>query len=468
VEATGGAASFLQESSHAESKPSQAVRFVRDLARKHNSNALAQLASRMASSVRLGRRSGDVFGKVKGLINDMIGKLEAEAEKDATEKAFCDKEMSESTAKKEELEGDVAKLSTKLDQDTARSAKLKEQVAALQKDLAALATSQAEMDQMRGEEKASFTKSEAETSKGLDGIKLALKVLREYYAKADKGHSSSDGAAGGIVSLLEVCEADFSKALAEMRTVEMTSASEYTVETKENKMEKLTKGKDVQYKTKESAGLDKAVTEVTNDRSGVQDELDAVLDYLKQLEGKCVAKAESYADKTAAREAEIAGLKEALTVLEGQALLQRSQRKLRVHAAWKPEPDSPFKLFEHPQGSGLVTPCPKESQHLPESCTAQFGDKPDGQQCPQLNCPNALGKKFKLVCGGGCCPVCWAPDHVVAMDRHTSENTGLVVAAAPQAPSSCGGVKCFEPLCADGFQKGHVSGACCYSCTAGR
>ena len=30
-------------------------------------------------------------------------------------------------------------------------------------------------------------------------------------------------------------------------------------------------------------------------RSGVQDELDAVLDYLKQLEGKCVAKAESYA-----------------------------------------------------------------------------------------------------------------------------------------------------------------------------
>merc|ERR1711957_1053899 len=117
----------LQDSSHTESKPSQAVRFVRDLARKHSSNALAQLASRMASSVRLGRRSGDVFGKVKGLINDMIGKLEAEAEKDATEKAFCDKEMSESTAKKEELEGEVAKLSTKLDQDTARSAKLKEQ-----------------------------------------------------------------------------------------------------------------------------------------------------------------------------------------------------------------------------------------------------------------------------------------------------------------------------------------------------
>jgi len=234
-------------------------------------------------------------------------------------------------------------------------------------------------------------------------------------------------------------------------------------------MEKVTKGKDVEYKNKEAAGLNKAVAEAKSDRTGVQAELDAVLEYLGKLEDKCVAKAESYSDRAAAREAEIAGLKEALTILEDQAvLLQRSKRTLKLHADWKPEPDSAFKLYEHPQGSGLVMPCPTESQTFAEACSAQFGDKPDGQQCPQLNCPNALGKKFKLVCGGGCCPVCWAPDHVVAMDRHTSENTGLVVAAAPQAPSSCGGVKCFEPLCADGFQKGHVSGSCCYSCVAGR
>lgn len=133
---------------------------------------------------------------------------------------------------------------------------------------------------------------------------------------------------------------------------------------------------------------------------------------------------------------------------------------------WKPEPDSPFKLFEHPQGSGLVTPCPKTSQHLPESCSAQFGNKPDGEQCPQLDCPKALGISFKLVCGGGCCPVCWAPDHILKLDRHTAEDTGLVVPTAPQAPSSCGGVNCFKPICAAGTQKGFVSGSCCYSCVA--
>ena len=27
---------------------------------------------------------------------------------------------------------------------------------------------------------------------------------------------------------------------------------------------------------------------------------------------------------------------------------------------------------------------------------------------------------MKLTCGGGCCPTCWAPDHVVTLDRHSA------------------------------------------------
>merc|ERR1712176_1363651 len=131
----------------------------------------------------------------------------------------------------------------------ARSAKLKEEIAELQKALSKLKASQLEMDKLRQEEKATFTASEAETSKGLDGIKLALKVLRDYYAKADAAHGSADGAAGGILSLLEVCESDFSKSLAEMRATEESSAAEYDKQTKENEILKATKEQDVKYKT---------------------------------------------------------------------------------------------------------------------------------------------------------------------------------------------------------------------------
>merc|ERR1719182_310856 len=213
-ETTGGAAgqsygfsqlSFLQVSSSADLAKIEAVRFVRDLARKSKAPALAQLASRMASAMRLGAAAGeDPFAKVKGLINDMIATLESEAEEDASQKAYCDKEMSETTAKKDELTADSDKLSTKIDQDKAASAKLKEEVATLQKELASMAKAKAEADQLRSEEKASFEKNSAEMKQGIEGVKKALSVLQDYYAKADKSHGSADGAGSGIIGMLEV------------------------------------------------------------------------------------------------------------------------------------------------------------------------------------------------------------------------------------------------------------------------
>merc|ERR1719408_1210128 len=60
----------------------EAVRFIRDLARKENSVALAQLASQMSSAIRLGESSGaaDPFAKVKSLITDMLAKLEKDGQ----------------------------------------------------------------------------------------------------------------------------------------------------------------------------------------------------------------------------------------------------------------------------------------------------------------------------------------------------------------------------------------------------
>eukprot|EP00929_Paragymnodinium_shiwhaense_P029545 TRINITY_DN168_c1_g2_i3.p1 TRINITY_DN168_c1_g2~~TRINITY_DN168_c1_g2_i3.p1 ORF type:complete len:374 (-),score=142.53 TRINITY_DN168_c1_g2_i3:141-1262(-) len=339
AEATGGATSqtysLLQVgsklSSRADLAKLEAVRLVRDLARKHKSAALAQLSKRMNAAMRISSEDGsDPFAKVKGLISDMLDKLEKESEEDATEHAFCEKEMSESNAKKKELETDVQKLTTKIDQDSARSTKLKEEVAVLQKELKDLAKSVASWTKYRQEEKAIFDKDSAELAQGLEGIKTALKVLRDYYAQ-NSGASGGDGSAGGIVSLLEVCESDFSKGLAEMKANEDAAVSEYEREMKDAEIERTTKEQDVKYKTKEHVGLDKAVTEANTDRAGVQTELDAVLDYLKKLEDRCVAKPESYEERVKRREAELSGLKEALSILESEAasLVQTSRRVLR-------------------------------------------------------------------------------------------------------------------------------------------
>merc|ERR1719238_1597518 len=69
---------------------------------------------------------------------------------------------------------------------------------------------------------------------------------------------------------------------------------------------------------------------------------------------------------------------------------------------------------------------------------------------------------------GQCCPVCFATDEEVALDRHTAlqgKNPYLVDAAAA-APTTCGGVKCFKPHCFHGYSKGFVQGRCCESCVA--
>jgi len=125
--------------------------------------------------------------------------------------------------------------------------------------------------------------------------------------------------------LLEVCESDISKELAEITAAEENAASEYTSESNENALAKTAKDKDVEYKQKEIAALDKAGTEHESDLSGVQEELDAVMQGLAQLEKQCVAKATSYGDKVAKQKAEIDGLKSALTSLGGAALVETSR-----------------------------------------------------------------------------------------------------------------------------------------------
>merc|ERR1719478_465305 len=151
----------------------EAVRFVRDLAQKQNSPALAQLASRMAQAIRAGGSSRDPFAKVKSLISNMIEKLLSEAQEDATEHAFCEKEMAETEAKKADKEAAIEKLSTQIDSQKAKSAKLKSEVSELQKELAALAKTQAEADKIRAEEKAVYDTNSAEMKKGIEGVKLA-------------------------------------------------------------------------------------------------------------------------------------------------------------------------------------------------------------------------------------------------------------------------------------------------------
>merc|ERR1719386_230629 len=136
----------------------------------------------MASALRLSSSVGeDPFAKIKTLISDMLTKLEDEAVADASHKAYCDKELAETRQKKTEKSAEVESLSTKIDQKASASAKLKEEVSTLQEELSQMAKAKYEMDTLRQKEKNDYDTNKADAEAGLEGVKLALKVLRDYY-----------------------------------------------------------------------------------------------------------------------------------------------------------------------------------------------------------------------------------------------------------------------------------------------
>merc|ERR1712190_329402 len=169
--------------------------------------------------MRLGTSGGDdPFAKVKGLISEMISKLEDEADAEAEEKAWCDEQIAKTEEKKTDLEADIAKLTSKIDVAAAKSADLKSQVKELQAELAALAKLQAEMDRIRQESHAAFVQAKADLELGLQGVRQAIATLREYYGGAaalmqqpakPELHTAATGAGNTIIGILEVVESDF-------------------------------------------------------------------------------------------------------------------------------------------------------------------------------------------------------------------------------------------------------------------
>jgi len=355
-ESTGAAASFLQVSArskmhtHTQLANTEVLAMIKKLATEHHSLALSQLASRISAAVRYGGSAGeDPFAKVKSLVGDMITKLEKEAGNEATEKAYCDEEMSKTKAKNGELGDTIDAQTSKIDKATSRSAGLKEEVAEIQAELATLMKTQKEMDTARGDGHAAYVAAKTELTRGLDGVRKALTVLRDYYGggaaaasmlqddaefgafmqqpKAPESHEKNSGAGGSIISILEVCESDFATNLSKEETEESDGAASYEEISQENKMTKAAKEQDVKYKTAEAAGLDKSISDLSSDRDSSTTEQKAVLEYWAKIKERCVAQPESYASKVARREAEISGLKEALSVLENEAaFLQRKHR----------------------------------------------------------------------------------------------------------------------------------------------
>jgi len=358
-EKTGGAeaqtyksAMLLQVSAHSRlSTPKdlhgfEAAQIVRNLAKQSKSAGLMQLATNVESLVQAGQNSNsgeDVFKKVKELINSMIEKRKEQALKEETKKAYCEEETAKTKEKVEDLADAKDTLVAKVEKKESEATSLKSESDKLLKELYDMAEDEAEMTATRKEESEAFAVAQADLEAGLEGVRMALSVLRDYYEGTgtsaesliqqppEFGHSKSGAASTGIIGMLEVVESDFGRNLAEAETVESAKAEDYTKMIDENKVTKIQKTADQKYKEKTSTAIFKAVKDVISDKEAAQEELDAVLKYQESLAQECLDGAQSYEERVKQREEEIEGLKDALVALGGADLsfIQTGSKGLR-------------------------------------------------------------------------------------------------------------------------------------------
>jgi len=339
VEDNEASVNFLQKKqTHSHNKKAivhKLMGYIKTQAKKLNSDNLAALAIRMKE---------DHFVKVRGMIKDLVAKLEADASAEADQKAWCDEEMEKSTSKRDEnigaMEGDLAAKSTA----EAKIAKLEEEIATLMSEVAELTKALNEATQLRGEEKAENTKTLADANAGLAGVTKAMKILKDFYDNAliqtntqykpPKGDASgmtvgdlapdsfsgdfsgNQDAAVGIIGQLDVIKSDFEGTIDATKTAESDAESEFDSYKSDTES-------DISSKEGDIASKEGEVKSTTGDLADYKDDLHThtvlkadALKELAKLQPACVDTGSDYAEKVARREQEIESLKNAYVIFD--------------------------------------------------------------------------------------------------------------------------------------------------------
>merc|ERR1719235_1467632 len=286
--------------------------------------------------------SEEPLAQVKGLISELIAKLEKEAAEAANLHEFCKAEKEKTAAAKQKKTNTIDKLDARLDKAITKQTDLKEAVATLSQEIKDIDTGDAEATKIRNEQHASNTKAIADFKGAADAVSDAIDALKDYYgsfvqtgdvtvkavggkAPPKLGGAKSD-AAGGILSIMDTMQGEFEKTAAELSSDEREAAKAYEVLMNEHKVSKAAKAAEIKGDESEIKSLSVAIHNFQEDKKMTVAELDSILEYVEKLKPQCEGRTVPYAERKARREAEIQGLKDALGILQADAptFLQRA------------------------------------------------------------------------------------------------------------------------------------------------
>jgi len=315
--------------------------------------------------------AADPFAKVKKLIDDMITKLLEEANADAEKEGWCDTEMGKSKVTRNKLSEEIDGLDAAIEDGKATIMKLTQEVADLTKEIEDLDAEMSEATELRTNEKAKNKHTIMDAKAAQRAVGQATAVLKDFYAKAakataliqtskkdpaiihmgteewqalanpnfdgtiDKGHkdgmqtfgeayTGNQDAAGGVMALLEVAMSDFANLEADTKASEAESEKTYNDYMTEAKRSKSVKARKIEMDNSDKADSNTKMQEDIAELKSTQDELIAADKYHEKLVPQCVDQGMTWEEVQAARQEEIASLKQALETLESQGNVDTS------------------------------------------------------------------------------------------------------------------------------------------------
>lgn len=316
----------------------KAHQYIVEKARSLGSSVFQMLAS--------GVRRDDPFVEVRGLIEDLIRRLEAEAATETNHNEWCVEEMNRVDASRTETEREVK---------TAKA-----DVASLEAGINLLAVDIDDLEERKEEQEGNIetlgTEREAErklneetietANQAHEGVSAAVIVLKGFYdgqiassasaiqydehvngtAALSKDHKGKDpegnytgmhGHATGVFALLDVIKSDIERLRDETTAAEEAAVAEYGRMTNQinlsiESMENLTAAKSEEKNIKNGT-----LTTRQSELAASEADLAAINVEHDGLQAACV-QGSSYEDRLARRNADIEGLQDVLRILEGE------------------------------------------------------------------------------------------------------------------------------------------------------
>jgi len=293
-------------------------KFLEDEGRKQNSKTLALLVQKL---------DADPFAKVRGVINEILMKLQDKAMEEAKLNAYCDAETEKSKLSRTSLSEKVESLGAQIEELKAAIKELDAETKALSEDLRKSANEFMEAQEIRQVEEQKNKVTLKESQAAQKATAEAIQVLRDFYGNAalvqlgsqsQEESSSSTGLgvdSNSVIAMLEIIQADFAEVEEDTKVDEMSQKRAFEELQAETEETKLVMGMQVKHNTKDQKEKAQALNEAMDDLTRNEVELESSNRYYQKLNEKCGLTQESFDERVAKAKEEIESMKLALKML---------------------------------------------------------------------------------------------------------------------------------------------------------